>query len=564
MNGDDMKTIRRYLLAYTTLIGLTAASTANAQVEPQHGRVGDSSLPTTQTGGVYNVITFGASSDGRTMCTEAIHKAIDKAASHGGGTVYFPSGTYLTGPIHLQSHITLCLDAGATLRFSTNFDDYLPMVPSRWEGITVTNFSPLIYAYQAADVAIVGRGTLDGQGQAWWDYLHALRANKDQPRSKWQEEFARWNKDRIAEANYGPLNIGYLRPPFIQLYGCTNVLVDGVTIRNSPFWNVTPVFCEDVNVHGVTILSPANSPNTDGINPDSCRNVHISDCLIDVGDDCITIKSGRDADGRRVGRPIENCTIVNCTLLHGHGLSIGSEMSGGVKNIAIANCVFDGTDRGIRIKSTRGRGGVVEDIRISNLVMRHIRDEALVLTTFYTKSAPEPVSERTPIFRNIHFSGITGAGRVACELTGLAEMPVENVTFSDIQLTAKTGFAIKDARGIELHHVTVDTESGPAFSATATDGLELDGVKTMNPHSGIPMIQLAQVKNAFIHDCVATPGTETFLQTDEASAGNVSLEGNNLKAARIAVETVRTNATPPSISPERTGRRPVPAIGGGQ
>ncbi len=524
MNERFVKTMRPTLFALAALAALTVASAATAQVEP--------------TRGLYNVITFGASPDGQTMCTEAIHKAIDVAASGGGGTIYFPAGTYLTGPIHLQSHITLNLDAGATLKFSTNFDDYLPMVPSRWEGITVTNFSPLIYTYQAKDIAIVGRGTLDGQGQAWWDFLHNLRANKDLPRSKWQEEFARLNKDRIAEANYAPLNIGYLRPPFIQFYECTNVLVDGVTIRNSPFWNVTPVFCEDVNVHGVSIISPANSPNTDGINPDSCRNVHISDCLIDVGDDCITIKSGRDADGRRVGRPIENCTIVNCTLLHGHGLSIGSEMSGGVRNIAIDNCVFDGTDRGIRIKSTRGRGGVVEDVRISNLVMRNIRDEALVLTTFYTKSDPEPVSERTPVFRNIHFNGITGVGKVACELTGLAEMPVENVTFSDIQLTAKTGFAIKDAKGIELHHVTVNTESGPAFTATGTDGLELDGVKTTKPRAGTPVIQLGQVKNVFIHGCVSTPGTETFLRMNESSADDVTLGDNNLKQAKTAVEKV--------------------------
>jgi polygalacturonase len=505
-------------------LAIAFASTATAQIEP--------------TRGFYNVISFGASSSGQTKCTEAIHKAIDMAASGGGGTVYFPSGTYLTGPIRLQSHITLYLDAGATLKFSTDFDDYVPMVPSRWEGITVTNFSPLICAYQAEDIAIVGRGTIDGQGQAWWDFLHKLRSNRDEPRSKWQEEFARLNKDKITELNYGPLNIGFLRPPFFQPYECTNVLVEGISIRNSPFWNVTPVYCEDVNVRGVTIISPATSPNTDGINPDSCRNVHISDCLISVGDDCITIKSGRDADGRRIGKPAENYTIVNCTLLRGHGLSIGSEMSGGVKNITVANCVFDGTDRGIRIKSTRGRGGVIEDVRISNLVMRHIRDEALVLTTFYTKTQPEPVSDRTPTFRNFHFDGITGDARVACEVTGLGEMPIEGITFHDIQLDAKTGFALKDARGIELHHVTVNTESGPAVVASTTDGLEIDGVSTTKPHAETPVVQLDQVKNVFVHGCVAAPGTETFLRATENSAGEVTLDGNNLKQAKTAVEKV--------------------------
>ncbi len=379
--------------------------------------------------GSFNVLNFGASPNGETKCTEAIAKAIEAAESKGGGTIYFPAGTYLTGPIHLQSHITLNLDAGATLKFSTNFDDYLPMVPSRWEGITVTNFSPLIYAYHAENIAIVGRGTLDGQGKAWWDFYSKVRRGDSKERSKWQEEFARLNQDRIAEANYGQLNNGFLRPPFIQPYECSNVLVEGVTILNSPFWNVTPVFCENVNVRGVTIISPSISPNTDGVNPDSCRNIRISDCYISTGDDCITIKSGRDADGRRMGRPLENCTVVNCTLLRGHGVSIGSEMSGGVKNITIANCVFDGTDYGIRIKSTRGRGGVIEDVRISNLVMRNIVKDAVLLTTFYTKTEPEPVSERTPIFRNIHFSGITGDAKGAGELTGLPEMPIEGVTF---------------------------------------------------------------------------------------------------------------------------------------
>jgi hypothetical protein len=416
------------------------------------------------------------------------------------------------------------------------------MVPSRWEGLSVTNFSPLIYAYQAKDVAIVGRGTLDGQGQAWWDFLHKVRSNKDLPRSKWQDEFARLNKDRIAEVNYEPLNLGFLRPPFIQLYECTNLLVDGVTIRNSPFWNVSPLYCEDVNVHGVSIISPPLSPNTDGINPDSCRNVHISDCLIDVGDDCITIKSGRDADGRRVGKPIENCTVVNCTLLHGHGLSIGSEMSGGVKNIVVDNCVLDGPDYGIRIKSTRGRGGVIENVRISNLVMRNIRKEAILLTTFYTKTKPEPVSDRTPIFRNIHFSGITGDGEVTCEVTGLAEMPVENVTFSDIQLSGEKGFSIKDAKGIELHHVTVNTESGPAFTATGVDGLELDGVKTTKPHDVTPVVQLGAVKNVYVHGCVAVPSTETFLRMNEASADEVTMGENNLKLAKTAVDKVSGDA----------------------
>jgi polygalacturonase len=483
----------------------------------------------------FNVLDYGGKPDGQTKCTDAIRKAIDAATAKGGGTIYFPSGTYLTGPIRLQSHITLFVDAGATLKFSTNFDDYLPMVPSRWEGIAVTNFSPLIYAYHADHIAIVGRGTLDGQGQTWWDAINKLSA-RNAPKTKWQEEFVSRNQRIIAEMNYAALTRGFLRPPFIQPFECNNILIEGITVTNSPFWTVTPVYCDDVTVRAATITNPT-SPNTDGINPDSCRNVHISDCHISVGDDCITIKSGRDADARRIGRPIENVTIDNCTMLAGHGgVSIGSEMSGGVRNITIANCVFDGTDRGIRIKSTRGRGGVVEDIRVSNIVMRNIKEEALLLTMFYTRTAPEPVSDRTPAFRNIHFNGITGDARIACDLTGLEELPIENITFSDIQLETRTGFVMKDAKDIELHNVKINTESGPVLAANTTGGLELDAVKTAKPHPGTPVIELGKVQNVFVHGCVAAPGTETFLRVSESSAAEVVMEGNQLNQAKTPMQ----------------------------
>ena len=255
---------------------------------------------------VYDIRSFGAVAGGQTKCTDAIRKAIEAATQHGGGTVFVPAGRFLTGPIHLQSHITLFLDSGAVLKFSTNFDDYLPMVPSRWEGIEVTNFSPLIYAYDAEDIAIRGRGTLDGQGKPWWDVFWRIKKSNDlRGLETWQREFARLNPNPIVATNYDTLKTAFMRPPFFQPYGCTNVMVEGITIINSPFWTVTPLYCENVIVNGVIIHNPDDSPNTDGINPDSCRKVRISNCDISVGDDCITIKSGRDADGRRVGRPAE-------------------------------------------------------------------------------------------------------------------------------------------------------------------------------------------------------------------------------------------------------------------
>lgn len=487
---------------------------------------------------IFNVRSYGAVSDGKTKCTEAIARTIAAAAALNGGTVYFPPGTYLTGPIHLQSHITLYLEAGATVRFSDKFDDYLPAVQSRWEGIEVENFSPLIYIDGGEDIAIRGRGRLDGQGAHWWNMIREVMkkpkpGDNGTPGNKWQQSFLAHNAAIVSSAKYELLDHGFLRPPFVQIRYCTNLLIEGVTFLDSPFWTINPVYCENVTVHAVIINNPASSPNTDGINPDSCRNVHISDCYINSGDDCITIKSGRDADGRRMGRPAENYTIVNCTLAAGHGISVGSEMSGGVRNIAIANCTFDGTDRGIRIKSTRGRGGVIENVRVNNIVMRNITREAILVTTFYTKTDPEPVSERTPVFRDIAFNAITGRAKMAGQFTGLPEMPIRDIRLTDCHLEAETGLKITDASNIELRHVTVDTETGPALAADRVRNLDLDGVSTAQPHANAPVIDLQNISHCYVHGCFAPLGTDAFLRVDAASAGDIVLESAGLSAAKL-------------------------------
>lgn len=484
----------------------------------------------------HNVLDYGAVKDGSVKITDVIKKAIETAAKAGGGTIYFPPGEYLTGPIHLKSNITLYIDAGATIKFSDDFDDYLPMVKSRWEGTNVINFSPLIYAYEAENIAIRGRGTIDGQGQKWWEtwenlYSQYRKSQKIEkvPKSKWQDEFARQNETLLNVNKRIVLQIGYLRPPFIQPLYCKNLLIEGITIVNSPFWTVNPEFCENVTVTGITINNP-ESPNTDGINPSSCKYVHISNCHINVGDDCITIKSGRDEDGRKTGMPAEDYTITNCTMLAGHGgVVIGSEMSGDVRKITISNCIFDGTDRGIRIKSMRGRGGVVEEIRVSNVVMKNIVMEAIKLNMHYGETEQEPVSERTPRFRNIHLSNITAQAKQAGFLLGLEEMPIENITFHDINITSEIGFTIKDAKHIEFHNVQINTSKGSAIVAEKTESLEIDGVKTLIPHSDTPVIELKQVKDVFIHDCFPAPGTEKFVKADEATAKTIVYDGNNFK-----------------------------------
>ena len=478
----------------------------------------------------YDVTKYGAKKDSTAKATASIARAIAAASKAGGGTVYFPAGKYLTGPIHLKSNITIYIDAGAELHFSDNFDDYLPMVESRYEGVDVTSFSPLFYAYKAENIAIRGRGIINGHGKKWWDFVEGYK--EGQARSKWQFLFDSLNKNILLPDDPRQMKRGFLRPPFIQPMYCKNVLIEGITIRNSPFWTVNPEFCENVTVTGVTIINPP-SPNTDGINPESCRYVHISNCHISVGDDCITIKSGKDVPGRTKAAPAENYTITNCTMLSGHGgVVIGSEMSGGVRNIVISNCIFDGTDRGIRIKTTRGRGGVVEDIRVDNVVMKNIRDEAFVMDMEYSRTQKEPVSERTPQIRNIRLSNVTAYTKIAGYINGLEEMPVENISFNDVYIEAQNGFTIKKAKGIEFHNVTVNSQNGSAVIAEDVNEIELDAVKCNKPLQGTPVILMTNTQNAFIRNNRPVEGTQTFLQLKGSATKSILLQQNNFEKVK--------------------------------
>ena len=373
----------------------------------------------------FNVRDYGAIGDGIALDTRAIQNAIDAASKSGGGTVFVPAGKFLTGAIFLRDHITLHLDAGATLLGSEKPADY-PIVPMRWEGVTQPTHAPLITGIGLKNIAITGRGTIDGRGEAWW---RAHRAKTlDAP-----------------------------RPRLIAFANCANVLIENVSLINSPAWTINPVRCENVTINQVTIHNPPDSPNTDGINPDSCRNVHISNCHIDVGDDCVTIKSGIETESPELCAPCENITITNCTMVHGHGgVVIGSEMSGGVRNVVISNCIFVCTDRGIRLKSRRGRGGFVEDIRATNIVMTdvlcpftlnlyyHINKRG---DTFVSAKHAQPISDGTPRFRRVHLAHITARGvKIAAGfLYGLPEMPIEDVTLNDVSIAmdrdAEPGFA---------------------------------------------------------------------------------------------------------------------------
>jgi polygalacturonase len=406
---------------------------------------------------------LGAVGDGQTDCTGALQRAIDACAAAGGGTIAIPAGSYVTGTLWLASNLTIHLEAGATLLGSLDRTAY-PLWVSDWEGPAVARaHAPLIAGSGLSNIALTGRGTIDGRGQMWWD-LFAQGA------------------------------LTHRRPNLVQFVDCKDVLIDGPRFINSPRWTLVPMACDNVTITRVTLCNPADSPNTDGINPDSCSNVHISNCHIDVGDDCISIKSGSEEDGRARLRPCQNITISNCTMLHGHGgVVIGSEVSGGVRNVAISNCVFCGTDRGIRLKSRRGRGNAVEDLRVDNIVMDQVLCP-IVLNLFYgcdawedskvTDRSPRPVDAGTPHFRRMRFSNISARGvkYAAAFVLGLPEMFVDDVTFDgmsiylDAQNThggspamapgvpdmCRAGLVIRNARNLRLRHVDIHDQLGPA------------------------------------------------------------------------------------------------------
>lgn len=431
----------------------------------------------------FDMKQLGADLTGIKPCTDLINRAIDEAFAEGGGTIYFPAGTYLTATIRMKSNITLDIESGATLRFSDRFEDYLPFVKIRWEGTVMNTLSPLIYADNADNLTITGRGTLDGNGFKWWawevDTRRLIKENggKLPSLNKLQQMWVDANKDLEISDYYKPsLERRMFRPPFIQFFECSNIVIENVKIINSPFWTINPAFCDNITVHGVTINNPSKNPkgpNTDGINPTSCSNVRISDCFISVGDDCITIKSGRDADGRKYGKPCQNLTITNCIMLSGHGgVVIGSEMSGGVKRVAI---IFD---------------------------------------LFYDKlSKPEPVSERTPVFRNIHLSNITGSDvKQIGYIKGIEEMPINELSFSNINMEAEKGFNVETATNIRFFNVDFAVSEGPSLTFRESSGITLEGVRSKKPIPGQAVIEVDKAENVQINNCFQIQSVKDFFR----------------------------------------------------
>lgn len=425
---------------------------------------------------MYNILDFGAETD--SLNTKAIQAAIDAAHQNGGGQVWVPSGEFLTGALFLKSNVELHLSPGSILKFSDDQKDY-PVVSSRWEGVHRKVYASCLYAQNEENISVTGSGTLDGNGRKWWKVFREQREK-----------------------------LAYPRPKLVSFHKCERITIQGIKMIDSPSWTVNPILCENMTVDNVTILNPADSPNTDGIDPESCKNVRISNCHIDVGDDCIAIKAGTEDTIERI--PCENITITNCTMVHGHGgVVLGSEMSGGIRNVAISNCIFQDTDRGIRLKSRRGRGGIVEDIRVDNVIMDNVMCPFIINLYYFCgprgkeayvwEKKAYPIDERTPAFRRIHFANITARNVHAAAgfIYGLAEQYASEITFNHIDISMakeaipgkpammtgiedmkNQGFYIGFAKDILFNQLSIENHEGPAFLLENTEDITIANLRS--------------------------------------------------------------------------------------
>ena len=437
---------------------------------------------------------FGALGDGETLCTKAFAKAIDALSAKGGGRLVVPRGIWHTGPIELKSNIDLHLEMGAVILFAADETLY-PLIDTSFEGLDTRRCKSPLSGFNLENISITGQGVIDGNGRYW----RPLKKSKV-TESQWKE-FTN-GKGVVTKKDYWVPSEGYakgeasanmnvpqnmntpedwesikrfLRPVMVSLVGCKNVLLQDVIFQNSPAWNLHPLMCENVIIDRVLARNPAYAQNGDALDLESCKNVLIVDSKFDAGDDGICIKSGKDADGRRRSKPCENVVVDGCTVFAGHGgFVVGSEMSGGVKNIMVRNCQFLGTDVGLRFKSTRGRGGIVENIFVDGISMTDIKTDAITFNMYYGgKSVAEmladgdnpnntekmPVDETTPIFRNIDIRNVVcnGAGR-AMEFNGLPEMPMDGISLTNITITAKKDAEFHNYKNLKQDNVNIKIE----------------------------------------------------------------------------------------------------------
>ena len=458
----------------------------------------DRTLSLTETGGV---------GDGSTLNTEAFAQAISQLERKGGGHLIVPAGVWLSGPIELRSQIDLHLERGAVLRFSTDKSLY-PIIRTSYEGREgVFRCQSPIWAENAHDLSISGEGIIDGNGSAWrrvmrkrvapmlWDRLLAegrpLGASEDRcypDSSYWEAAENELTYPGFTE----PMAARYksvLRPVMIALRGCSTIRLDGCSFRESPAWCIHALQCKDLTVSGISVYNPAWAENGDGIDLESCERVLVEAAVFDCGDDAICLKSGRDADGRRRAQPCRQVVVRRCTVYNGHGgFVIGSEMSGGVEQVSVSDCFFQGTETGLRFKSLRGRGGLVQEIYVNDVWMEGIQREALIIDLYYSDwknsalpladyppQEPQDIDETTPQFKDIRFERIRcdGAGRAVC-INGLPEMPVQGIVLNDCSFRTTRGIDICRASDISLHAVSIQNNVGDPIWTADVENLQSD------------------------------------------------------------------------------------------
>lgn len=536
---------------------------------------------------VHNILDYGARNDGSTDATGAIRSAIQAAKAAGGGTVHIPPGNYITGPIELVDNLVLHIEAGATLQFPAR---RLPYTWGRIQGIECLTPVPLIGGKNLKNVTITGRGVITTDNSAWLRLVGrrpepgdtGSGANDDARASSATLEAASrfppdqpyplfgpaWNrlldlleeKTPQPEAEYRKV-APVLRPAFIRTTECENVLIEGIHILGSPLWTIHILYSGNVIIRDVTLKTfPGSFTGTLYI--DSSRDVRIARCFFDSGDDAITLKAGKNADGLRVNRPTENVVITDCIVHRGSSaLALGSETSGGIRNVVASGIICRGTQMGFHIKSQRGRGGIVENIRIENWVMENI-GKAITVSQYYTKRSEtitaEPVSVRTPVFRNIAISNVTikgcwgdtdnawnpvipGGDKVFRELgtiiiEGLPEAPISGLRISDVTASGKAGLIASHTVGMELHNVQINANGGSAYLIRDSKELELNGVTTSQPLADAPVVRIERCPGAIVRASRAFAGTGTFLSVPPGELKSIHLVGNVLDAARMATD----------------------------
>lgn len=459
-----------------------------------------------------NIKDFGGLGDGKALNTTSFEKAMESLSSKGGGTLIVPKGVWFTGPIVFRSNINMHLEKGALILFSTDFNLY-PIVETVFEGLDTRRCQSPISGKDLVNVAITGKGSINGSGEAW----RPLKKDKVTA-SLWKKITSKsgvvknntWypSEGSLRGAEMSDMNVpqgdltefqwqeikDFLRPVMVSFIRCKNIFLEGVLFENSPSWNIHPLMCENVILDGIFARNPEYAQNGDGLDLESCKNTLIVNSLFDVGDDGICIKSGKDLDGRRRGMPTENVIVDNCKVFQGHGgFVVGSEMSGGVRNISVKNCQFLGTDVGLRFKSTRGRGGVVENIYISDIYMFNITTDSYLFDLYYGgKSASEAledgdenpvgekkyeVNEETPVFKNIYVKNIVSRNaRRAMFFNGLPEMKISNIHVENVFISSIYGAELSNSRDVDFKNVYIEAKVGSALILNNVDNFKSENL----------------------------------------------------------------------------------------